>query len=232
MNEYDFVKENLKRILFEVGEAKAKYRSSDEKIEVMAVTKTVAPEIVNIAIENGITLLGENRVQEYLGKRDSYDKSARVDFIGHLQTNKVKYIIDSISVIQSVDSLRLAEEINRQSEKIGRVTDVYVEVNIGGEESKSGILPEETEEFIHKMSEYNNIRVCGMMTIPPKTDIEKNFSKMRQLFIDIRGKNIDNNNVCVLSMGMSADYTAAIKHGSNLVRIGSGLFGARKYMEG
>ncbi|MBE6838204.1 MAG: YggS family pyridoxal phosphate-dependent enzyme [Ruminococcus sp.] len=232
MNEYDFVKENLKRILFEVGEAKAKYRSSDEKIEVMAVTKTVAPEIVNIAIENGITLLGENRVQEYLGKRDSYDKSARVDFIGHLQTNKVKYIIDSISVIQSVDSLRLAEEINRQSEKIGRVTDVYVEVNIGGEESKSGILPEETEEFIHKMSEYSNIRVCGMMTIPPKTDIEKNFSKMRQLFIDIRGKNIDNNNVCVLSMGMSADYTAAIKHGSNLVRIGSGLFGARKYMEG
>ena len=232
MNEYDFVKENLKRILFEVGKAKAKYRSSDEKIEVMAVTKTVAPEIVNIAIENGITLLGENRVQEYLGKRDSYDKSARVDFIGHLQTNKVKYIIDSISVIQSVDSLRLAEEINRQSEKIGRVTDVYVEVNIGGEESKSGILPEETEEFIHKMSEYSNIRVCGMMTIPPKTDIEKNFSKMRQLFIDIRGKNIDNNNVCVLSMGMSADYTAAIKHGSNLVRIGSGLFGARKYMEG
>ena len=232
MNEYDFVKENLKRILFEVGKAKAKYRSSDEKIEVMAVTKTVAPEIVNIAIENGITLLGENRVQEYLGKRDSYDKSARVDFIGHLQTNKVKYIIDSISVIQSVDSLRLAEEINRQSEKIGRVTDVYVEVNIGGEESKSGILPEETEEFIHKMSEYSNIRVCGMMTIPPKPDIEKNFSKMRQLFIDIRGKNIDNNNVCVLSMGMSADYTAAIKHGSNLVRIGSGLFGARKYMEG
>ena len=176
MNEYDFVKENLKRILFEVGKAKAKYRSSDEKIEVMAVTKTVAPEIVNIAIENGITLLGENRVQEYLGKRDSYDKSARVDFIGHLQTNKVKYIIDSISVIQSVDSLRLAEEINRQSEKIGRVTDVYVEVNIGGEESKSGILPEETEEFIHKMSEYSNIRVCGMMTIPPKSDIEKNFS--------------------------------------------------------
>lgn len=232
MTRYDYVKENLKRIVYEVGEAKAKYRSSDEKVEIMAVTKTVAPEIVNIAVENGITLLGENRVQEYLSKRDSYDKSARIDFIGHLQTNKVRQIIDSISVIQSVDSIRLAEEIDRQSKKIGRVTDIYIEVNIGREESKSGILPEDTKVFIQKIAEYGNIRLCGMMTIPPKTDIEKNFSKMRQLFIDNMSKNIDNNNVCVLSMGMSSDYTEAIKHGSNMVRIGSGLFGARNYMEG
>lgn len=228
MNELDYIKENALRIIDEVCNAKAKYRSSSDKLDIMAVTKTVSPEAVNTAISCGITLLGENRVQEYTSKKGSYLPTARVDFIGHLQSNKVKYIIDDISIIQSVDSIPLAKEINRLSLAHGIVKDVFVEVNIGREETKSGVLPEMLEETLFNLSEMRNINVCGLMSIPPKGSPEKFFSQMNELFIDIKAKNIDNINVSVLSMGMSSDYITAIKHGSNLVRIGTALFGARK----
>ena len=228
MNEFDYVRENAKKITFEIENAKAKYRLADDKIELMAVTKTVPPEAVNVAVESGITLLGENRVQEYLSKRDFYDKSARVDFIGHLQSNKVKYIIDTIGMIHSVDSVRLAEEINRLSKIRNKITDICIEVNIGREESKSGVMPEELDEIFYKLSEMPNIRVVGLMSIPPRECAEKFFSKMQELFIDIKSKNRDNNGVSVLSMGMSSDLPVAIKYGSNVVRIGTALFGSRK----
>lgn len=228
MNEFDYVRENARRIIYEVNEAKAKYRSPDDRIDIMAVTKTVPPEAVNVAVENGITLLGENRVQEYLSKKDFYDKSAKVEFIGHLQTNKVKYIIDTVDRIHSVDSIKLASEINRLSEIKGKTTDILVEVNIGREESKSGVNPDKVEEFCYKLSELPNIRVSGLMSIPPREHSEKFFSKMQELFIDIKAKNIDNSSVWVLSMGMSSDFPVAIKYGSNVVRIGTALFGSRK----
>lgn len=223
-----FVCENLKRVRYNVSEALEKYDRSGQSVRIMAVTKTVAPEIINIAVQNGVDLLGENRVQEYLSKRDFYEKSAEVHFIGHLQTNKVKDIAGKVTMIQSVDSVGLATQINKISEKMGIVTDILVEVNIGGEESKSGIPPERLEDLLYNLSEMHNISVKGLMTIPPKEDSEKFFSKMYRLFIDISAKNIDNISMSVLSMGMSSDYVTGIKYGSNLIRIGSGLFGARK----
>jgi hypothetical protein len=198
----------------------------------MAVTKTVAPEKVNFAVSQGITLLGENRVQEYLSKKDFYDKSAEVQFIGHLQTNKVKYIINDVSLIQSVDSLKLASEIDRLAEKNSKVMNVLVEVNIGNETSKSGVSADETEELVYRISELKNVRVKGLMAIPPVGSGEDVFSEMNGIFLRIKEKNIPCTDMEILSMGMSGDYELAVKHGSTLVRIGTRLFGARKYLEG
>lgn len=222
------ISENLKRIRYDIEEARIKYRKPDDTVKIMAVTKTVPYERVNYAINEGITLLGENRVQEYLSKKDFYDKSAEVHFIGHLQTNKIKYIIDSVTMIHSVDSLKLAAEINKQAERCKKCMDVLIEVNIGREESKSGIFPELLEDLIYEASQLKNIRIRGLMTIPPIFNAEESFEKMQTLFNELQAKRIDNTNIDTLSMGMSSDYALAVKYGSNIVRIGSGLFGARK----
>jgi len=228
MNNFDYVAENIRQIKADVEEAKAKYRSTDERIDIMAVTKTVPFEIVNTAIENGLNLMGENRVQEYLSKKDFYDKNADVHFIGHLQTNKIKYIIENVSMIQSVDRIKLAKELSRQCLKLQIKKEILIEVNIGNEENKSGFLKDGLIESIYEMSELPNISIKGLMAIPPKCGSENFFYEMQKLFIDIRDKNIDNIIMCILSMGMSSDYIPAIKYGSNLIRIGTKLFGARK----
>lgn len=222
------VSENLKRVQYNIAEAKAKYRNENDDIKLMAVTKTVPYEIVNSVIEQGVDLLGENRVQEYLDKKDHYDKNAEVHFIGHLQTNKVKYIIDSVKCIHSVDSLKLAAEIERLAEKNGIVMNVLTEVNIGGEESKSGISTDMLDELVYGISEMKNIKLCGLMTIPPVGNSEFYFEKMQRIFEDLKAKKVDNVSMDILSMGMSADYVEAIKYGSNIVRVGSAIFGARK----
>ncbi len=227
--EYKYISENYKRICAEIEEAKVRYRKPDDRTDIMAVTKTVPPEAVNFAVSCGIRLLGENRVQEYESKKAFYDPSAEVHFIGHLQTNKVKYIVGEMKLIHSVDSIKLASEINRQAAKKGIQQEVLAEVNIGGEESKSGISPEMLPELLYEMSEMPNIRVKGLMTIPPPGDNEKFLCGMQKLFLDISSKNMDNIYMDILSMGMSGDYAAAIKYGSNLVRIGTALFGARNY---
>ena len=227
--EYKYISENYKRICAEIEEAKVRYRKPDDRTDIMAVTKTVPPEAVNFAVSCGIRLLGENRVQEYESKKAFYDPSAEVHFIGHLQTNKVKYIVGEMKLIHSVDSIKLASEINRQAAKKGIQQEVLAEVNIGGEESKSGISPEMLPELLYEMSEMPNIRVKGLLTIPPPGDNEKFLCGMQKLFLDISSKNMDNVDMDILSMGMSGDYAAAIKYGSNLVRIGTALFGARNY---
>ena len=224
---FNYIDENYKKILSASGEAMAKYRRPDDELRIMAVTKTVPPEAVNYAASRGLTLLGENRVQEYLSKKELYTPEAEVHFIGHLQSNKVKYIIDSIEMIQSVDSMRLASEIDRHAANIGKKQKILVEVNIGGEDSKSGVKPDELENLLFEMAELKNISVCGLMTIPPALGSEEFLFKMQNLYIDISEKNIDNINMSVLSMGMSGDYPLAIKYGSNIIRIGSALFGAR-----
>ena len=195
----------------------------------MAVTKTVEPDKINFAVECGITLLGENRVQEYLSKKDSYDKRAEVQFIGHLQTNKVKYIINDVTMIQSVDSLKLANEINRLAAKNGRVMDVLLEVNIGGEESKSGVAKDALFELAGETASMENIRLRGLMAIPPAGCGEEVFAQMRELFEALKAEKLPGADISVLSMGMSGDFETAIKHGSTLIRIGTGLFGARDY---
>ncbi len=225
--------ENLKIIRNNIAAAAEKSGRSEKDIRLMAVTKTVAPELVNVALDNGVDLLGENRVQEYLDKKDSYTKGCEVQFIGHLQTNKVKYIIDKVSMIQSVDSVKLATEISKSAINKNLVMDILVEINIGQETSKSGTSPEEALELVDEISKLQGIRVRGIMSIPPicekKSESLHYFSRLKQIFIDIGAKNIDNVYMDYLSMGMSQDYEAAIEMGANIVRIGSALFGQRQY---
>ena len=227
------VSESYKRISERVAAAKERAGRTDE-IRIMGVTKTVSPELINHSVGLGVKLLGENRVQEFMDKRESYDKSAEVHFIGGLQTNKVKYIIDKVNMIHSVDSIRLASEISKRAEGCGRIMDILVEINIGGEGSKSGISPEELESFIDEASGLTGIRIRGLMTIPP-VDIngssERYFAEMQELFSGMRAKTQGDSRFLfdTLSMGMSGDFETAIKYGSNIVRIGSLLYGYRKY---
>lgn len=223
----DFINERI---------AEAAYKSSRnfEDINFMAVTKTVEPMFINRAIEKGIRLIGENKVQELLSKKEYLDLSdCHAHLIGHLQTNKVKQIIGEVSMIESVDSLKLATEISKRSLLCGIVTDCLIEVNIGGEESKTGIRPEMLDELLHQVIELPNIKVRGLMTIPPicdsNSELNKYFSKMHNIFIDIKDKKLDNTDISILSMGMSGDYEQAILCGSNHVRIGSAIFGPRLY---
>lgn len=202
------------------------------EIRLMAVTKTVSPDKINEAVAAGCDLLGENRVQELLEKYEQYDKSAEIHFIGRLQTNKVKYIVDKVSMIESVDSLKLAEEIEKRCAKIGKIMDVLLEVNIAEEESKGGFSAKEILEVSEKLKDFHHLRLRGLMTIGRfGAEIEETrhyFEKMRHLLVDIKTKNIDNIYINILSMGMSADYELAVSEGATIVRIGRGLFGARK----
>lgn len=232
-NRSDFVIENLNRIKDNISNAAIKSGRSLSDIRIMAVTKTVAPELVNVAIENGIDLLGENRVQEFLDKKDNYLKSAEVQFIGNLQTNKVKYIINNVSMIQSVNSIKLAKEINRLAQKNSKVMDILLEINIGNELTKQGIDTALAFDTLYEIAELPFVCVRGLMAIPPiceeKSESLKYFSQLKQLSVDIDSKNIDNVYMKYLSMGMSQDYEAAVEMGSNIVRIGSALFGQRIY---
>lgn len=223
------IEESYAKICANIEQAMREAGRTD-RVRVMAVTKTVDPERINHAIGLGIDLLGENRVQEFLDKRESY-APAEVHFIGGLQTNKVKYIIDKVSMIHSVDSLRLAEEIDRRAGQHGLVMDILAEINIGGEETKGGIPPEQAKEFCNRVSELENVRLRGLMTIPPPNCGEKCFAEMQELFEAMKVlPHKDKTAFDTLSMGMSGDYQTAIKFGATIVRIGSGLFGYRKYL--
>jgi len=208
---------------------------SAEEVTLVGVTKTVSSPLINAAIEAGLTAIGENRVQEYLSKKDELmlDGVSRY-LIGHLQTNKVKSIVGQVDMIQSVDSIKLAQMIDKVSAEKDIVTPILVEVNIGNEDSKSGITAEQTEDILCQMAAFSHISVQGLMTIPPISDTEAKkrhyFSKMNKLFVDIRSKNIDNINMHILSMGMSDDFECAIAEGSTMVRVGTAIFGKRLYL--
>ena len=228
----DIFDENFGEIKARVAAAAKKSGRKPEDIMLLAATKTVAPEVINHAIKSGIEYIGENRVQEFLSKENDVKGEVHKHFIGHLQTNKVKDIVGKVELIQSVDSLRLASAIAKESLKKGIITDILLEINIGGEETKSGFTPEEIEKAYDEISVLQGICVKGFMTIPPHID-ENNknteyFSKMYKLFIDIRTKKIDNN-IEILSMGMSDDFETAIEYGANMVRVGTALFGKRVY---
>lgn len=230
LNTYlDILKTNLPAIRKEV-DALGKGKAS-----LLAATKTVPVEVINYAIDNlGLRCIGENRVQELLEKYDALHKDGvELHFIGRLQTNKVKYIIDKVSLIHSVDSERLAKEIDRQAKKHGLVMDILVEINVGREASKGGILPEEVNGFLDTLACYDNIRVVGLMAIPPASctvaETREYFRKTYEIFVDISKNKLYNNNKYVLSMGMSDTYKEALEEGATLVRIGSALFGKRVY---
>lgn len=228
------LEENLKVIRSHIAEAAAKSGRSEQDITLLAATKTVPVEVINRGIELGIDHIGENRVQELCKKYDSYRlNSCELQFIGHLQTNKVKNIIGKVSMIQSVDSVKLAGEISRLSVQHGLMTDVLIEVNIGSEENKSGVLPHNLYALLPELAVLPAIRVRGLMAIPPanasKSETMGYFTNMFKYFIDIKTKKIDNIHMDFLSMGMSSDYYEAILAGANMVRVGSALFGPRIY---
>ncbi|MBQ9742690.1 MAG: YggS family pyridoxal phosphate-dependent enzyme [Ruminococcus sp.] len=224
---YEVIRENIAQAAIMSGR-------KPEDITFLSATKTVSPELINYAISLGLDHIGENKVQELLSKYDDYDlRSCDLHFIGHLQSNKVRQIVDKVSMIQSVDSLKLATEVSKQCQKIDTCMKILIEVNIGREENKSGVYPEKLEELLYQISELSNIQVDGLMAIPPICENEQKirgyFQNMRNLFIDISHKNIDNISMNTLSMGMSGDYREAILEGATLVRIGSSLFGPRNY---
>ena len=223
---------NYKDVLDRLYAAAEKSGRNAEDITLLAATKTVDADTVNYAIKKGITHIGENRVQELLSKY-SLLNPAHSHFIGHLQTNKVKDIIDKVEMIESVDSLKLAKEISKQAGKHGLVMNILAEINIGGEESKSGFAPEDAENAVKEIAKLPNIHIKGLMCIPPVANMpeeaRKYFRKMYKLFLDIGAKNIDNSDMSGLSMGMSGDFDIAVSEGANLVRVGTSLFGKRNY---
>lgn len=228
------VQDNYKKVLSNVQEAAIKAGRKPEDVRLMAVTKTVESVYINKVLDLGADLIGENRVQEFLGKKDElHFDGVEKHLIGHLQTNKVKQIVGEVDMIESVDSVHLAKEISKVSAKKGLTTNILLEVNVGKEESKSGIYLEGLNELVSEVAEMDNIKIKGLMTIPPicdsEAEVSKYFESMYQTFIDIKNKKIDNVDMDILSMGMSHDYEAAVKNGSNIVRVGSAIFGARKY---
>lgn len=234
MTENSFVRDNLRVIREQIWTACDRAGRPHDSVELLAVTKTVAPALINEAIAEGVTAIGENRVQEFLGKKEELHlDGVRAHLIGHLQTNKVKSIVGQVDMIQSVDSERLLTAIGKASQALGITTDILLEVNIGREPQKSGVLPENLEKLLETASGVQGIAVQGLMTVPPilETEYEKRkiFSEMYQLFVDIRDKKLDNINMNILSMGMSGDFTEAILEGATTVRVGTAIFGRRQY---
>lgn len=217
-----------------VARAAEKAGRREDDIALVAASKMNAAERVRCAIDNGVSICGENRVQELLEKweQNAYH-GAELQFIGTLQTNKVKYLIGKVSLIQSVGSIRLGETIAKEAEKQKIQQDILLEINIGRESAKSGFLKEELNEAIAQLSEKKSLRICGLMAIPPISDTlvetTRYFTEMRKLFIDNSTKTYDNVNMTRLSMGMTNDFETAIACGANMVRIGTAIFGARTY---
>ena len=231
---FSAIDENLKIINDEIAQAAlASGRSSDE-VRLMAVTKTVESKFINHAIDRGVNLIGENKVQELLLKEPELKlNDCKAHLIGHLQSNKVKKIVGKVETIQSVDSVSIANEIGKRSVEAGVTTKILLEINAGNEESKFGFSRDEVFEKACEISEIKGILIDGLMCVAPicekEAEIRTIFSNIHRLFIDIAGKKRDNINMNVLSMGMSGDYKQAILEGSNLVRIGSAIFGGRIY---
>ena len=227
------LKENLNQVEANVKAACERAGRKREDVTLIAVSKTKPVEMLQEIYNEGVRDFGENKVQEMCEKIEQMPSDIKWHMIGHLQRNKVKYIIDKVELIHSVDTYRLAEEINIQAKKHGIVVPILVEVNIAGEESKFGTSAEDAMLLVEEISALENVRIKGLMTIAPYVeDAEDNrlyFRKIKQLSVDITNKNIDNVSMEILSMGMTGDYQVAIEEGATMVRVGTGIFGERNY---
>jgi pyridoxal phosphate enzyme (YggS family) len=223
------VKDNLETINKKIKEAALKVNRDPQEIKLVAVTKTATLEQIKEAINEGVKIIGENKVQEAKEKYQVLTTEVKWHLIGHLQTNKVKYAVEIFDLIHSVDSIKLAKEIDKRSVQFKKIIDVLIEVNISGEETKYGYNPEKVEAFLKEISEFSGIRVRGLMTIAPisknKEEVRPYFRRLRELSERIRDKNIKNIKMDYLSMGMTDDFEIAIEEGANMVRIGRGIFG-------
>lgn len=229
----EFISENLMQVEQNICNACQRAGRDRSEVTLIAVSKTKPVEMIEACIQDGITVFGENKVQELCEKYDVLPQSLHWHLIGHLQRNKVKYITDKTELIHSVDSLRLAEAISQDASKKGISVNILIEVNVAEEDSKFGVKISETEALIREISKFPNIFIKGLMTIAPYTEVpEENrpiFRTLKQLAVDIGRKNIDNVSMSVLSMGMTGDYEVAIEEGATMVRVGTGIFGARDY---
>ena len=224
---------NLKKVEENVTAACRKAGRDRKDVTLIAVSKTKPLEMLSTIYGQGVRDFGENKVQEMCDKMEQLPIDIRWHMIGHLQTNKVKYIVGKTTLIHSVDSLHLAKEIEKQAEKKEVRVDILVEVNIAEEESKFGIHKEETMELVRQIAELSHVHICGLMTIAPfvenPEDNRMYFRGIRQLSVDIANQNIDNVDMDILSMGMTGDYMVAIEEGATMVRVGTGIFGERNY---
>ena len=227
------LKENLESVEEKIQEACKKSGRNREDVTLIAVSKTKPVETLQEAYDLGVRVFGENKVQELTEKYDSLPKDIHWHMIGHLQRNKVKYIIDKVDLIHSVDSIRLAETIDKEAQKHDLIANILVEVNVAKEESKFGLMPEEVDGFIDEIANLQHIQVKGLMTIAPFVENpEKNrtvFADLRKLSVDIAKEKVDNVNMSILSMGMTNDFEVAIEEGATMVRIGTAIFGERNY---
>ena len=227
------LRENLQEVEEKIQSACRRAGRNRSEVTLVAVSKTKPAATLQEAYDLGVRVFGENKVQEIREKYQVLPKDIEWHMIGHLQTNKVKYIVDKVRLIHSVDSLRLAEVIEKEAEKQDRIVDILLEVNVAEEESKFGLKTAEVLPLAEKLTALSHIRLRGLMTIAPFVENpEKNraiFANLHKLYVDIKEKNIDNGTVSILSMGMTNDYEVAIEEGATMVRIGTGIFGARDY---
>ncbi len=227
------IEQQLKEVEAKIQAACDRVHRERSEVTLIAVSKTKPIETLKEAYDLDIKVFGENKVQEIVDKFEALPKDIHWHMIGHLQRNKIKYIIDKVDMIHSVDSVRLAEAIEKEAGKHNVIIQILLEVNVAEEESKFGLHIDEVVPTLEIISQFPHIKVCGLMTIAPFVDNpEKNrpiFAKLRKLSVDIRDKNIDNTNMSILSMGMTNDYEVAIEEGATMIRVGTGIFGIRNY---
>ena len=227
------IAENLKYVNERIQKSCLKAGRDEKEVTLIAVSKTKPVPDLMEAYQEGCREFGENKVQELVDKYEVMPKDIHWHMIGHMQRNKVKYIIDKVDLIHSVDSVRLAETIDKEAEKHNVTANILIEVNVAKEESKFGLMPEEVPALVEQISKFSHIRVKGLMTIAPFVENPEDnrpvFAHLRKLSVDIAKKNIDNITMSILSMGMKNDYQVAIEEGATMVRVGTGIFGARDY---
>ena len=227
------IEENLKRINDRIEAACKRSGRDRSEVTLISVSKTKPVETLDTAYKAGVREFGENKVQEMTSKHEALPEDIHWHMIGHLQRNKVKYLADYVTLIHSVDSYRLAEEISIHGQKRKRVIPILIEVNVADESTKFGVSKDEVEQLVREISELKGVKIMGLMTVAPYIeDPEENrpyFAILKQLSVDIAVKNIDNVSMSILSMGMTGDFEVAIEEGSTMVRVGTGIFGARDY---
>ena len=227
------IQENIKLVEENIKKACEKVGRDVNEVTLIAVSKTKPYTAIEEALPTGVKDYGENKVQELCDKYEILPKDIKWHMIGHLQRNKVKYLVGKASLIHSVDSIRLAEQIEKEYAKADEIANILIEVNMAQEESKFGITSEETEQLVREIAKFPHIRIKGLMTIAPYTDNPESnrvyFRNMKKLSVDIENKNIDNVSMSVLSMGMTGDHQVAVEEGATLVRVGTGIFGERNY---
>ena len=234
MQEKSSIQMGIEEVSEKIAAACKRAGRNPEEVTLIAVSKTMPVDAIREAMTYGMREFGENRPQELRDKQVEITEPLHWHMIGSLQTNKLKYVVGKTALIHSVDSVHLAEAIDELSKKKALVTDILLEINIAGEASKHGISPEETEILVREIAQFSNVRIRGLMTVAPYTEVpEENrvyFKKMKQLMVDINSKNIDNVYMDMLSMGMTGDYEIAVEEGATLVRVGTGIFGHRVYL--